>query len=79
MPIRLKQDRSRKSGHLHSQNIQDMQRQRLAPVELVTINITTSYQLLWHNLQVMGHELPPKLRSQLAVAVANLEGIVNGQ
>ena len=75
MPTRLKQDRSRKSGHLHSQNIQDMQHKPVDPVGLVTSNLRTFRNILSVNMIRFGDKLPAKLWGQIAVVIANMESV----
>jgi len=75
----MKQDRSRKSGHLHSQNIQDMtppDRDYDIDVRITEWNIKAAYGTLAGSLQRAGDKLTPKLRSQLTVVVANLREMV---
>lgn len=79
MPPRVKQDRSRRSGHLHSQNIQDMtppERTYDIDVRVAEWNIRNAYGTLAGDLQRAGDKLTPKMRGQLAVVVANLREMV---
>lgn len=75
----MKRDRSRRSGHLHSQNIQDMTppaRPYDIDVQTAHWNIRNAYGILLGDLQRAGDKLPAKLRGQLAVVVANLREMV---
>lgn len=79
MTVTIKQDRSRKSGHLHSQNIQDMEQptyDEAFAAKLAMWNIKSCYGILSGNLAQFGHQLPAEMRSALAVVVANLEGMI---
>ena len=65
-----------KAGKRYQQdlNIQNMPHNPVDPVALVTGNMLTARRILTSNMQRYGSQLPAKLRGQLAVVLANLEG-----
>lgn len=76
MPVRVKQDRTRRSGHKHSLNIQDFPRQEVQAGELVGRNLRIAHCTLSSNLAMFGGKLSPGMKRDLTAVVKMLEVIL---